>query len=124
MKYKFNFENMPEYASLILKDIATAVECQQMLINLVGSSEWIVGTHQLIDFQESDLSKLTPEDVREIATTVSVLSDRMGNGKTAFVVMGVSAVVVMDHYENTAKIANNEGKIFDNKSEAVKWLLS
>ena len=50
MKYKIDFENMPDYVIQTPSGVAAAADYEAMLLELVNSPEWVVGTNRLLDF--------------------------------------------------------------------------
>jgi hypothetical protein len=123
MNYDFDFSCMPDYVIIQTHGLATVDEFSNLLNDLTRSSQWTVGTKQLVDHRNLDLSQLQAEDIRRIRNIVMLYSDRLGISKCAFVVQGSMGLLSAESYCFIAEDAHEQSRVFTSRQDAQNWLI-
>ena len=123
MKFKINFDHMPEYVLIQTQGEASDHDFDDLLKELVDSPRWVVGTCQLVDHRELIMKNLTPKSMQRIKEIVEKHSKKLGNGRCAFVVKDALGFGVARMYE----LIGGEGihvevRVFYSLNEAAEWL--
>lgn len=122
MKYSFDFSKMPDFVLIKTGEFAVVDDFYKLLKDLTDSSRWIKGAAQIVDHRLHDLSRMTPEDMKSIFSIVEFYSDRLGNGKCAFIVTGDIAQLAAQFYTQSAQDLHSAVGVFTSLAEAEKWL--
>ena len=123
MKFKINFDHMPEYVLIQTQGEASDHDFDDLLKELVDSPRWVVGTCQLVDHRELIMKNLTSKSMQRIKEIVEKHSKKLGNGRCAFVVKDALGFGVARMYE----LIGGEGihvevRVFYSLNEAAEWL--
>ena len=123
MKFEINFDYMPEYVLIRTQGEASDHDFDDLLTELVNSSRWVIGTHQLVDHRELNMKHLTSDSMERIRDIVNKHSEKLGHGRCAFVVKDALGFGIARMYE----LIGGEGihievRIFYSLEEAVKWI--
>lgn len=123
MDFRIIFDHMPDYVLIQTAGEATAIDHDRLMKELTSSPEWKVGTNQIVDHRELEVSSLSFDRMSAIQKVVSLYQDRLGKGKVAFLVrnQGIQGFVRM--YETIGgKSAHGDIGVFETRKEAVEWL--
>jgi hypothetical protein len=123
MKFEINFDHMPEYVLIRTQGEALDHDFDDLLTELVNSSRWVIGTHQLVDHRELNMKNLTSDSMHRIKDIVKKHSEKLGHGRCAFVVKDALGFGIARMYE----LIGGEGihievRIFYSLEEAVEWI--
>jgi hypothetical protein len=123
MKFKINFDHMPEYVLIQTQGEASDHDFDDLLTKLVGSPRWVTGTRQLVDHRELIMKNLSLNSMKRIKDIVKKHSKKLGNGRCAFVVKDALGFGISRMYE----LIGGEGihievRVFYSLNEAVEWL--
>jgi len=86
MKFSLDFDNMPEYVILRTRGPASVDGFRSMVKVLVESPEWIIGTPQIVDHRELDVTVIVPDELKAVNEILQDFSKDLGSGACAFVV--------------------------------------
>jgi hypothetical protein len=123
MKFKINFDHMPEYVFIQTQGEASDHDFDDLLTELVDSPKWVVGTRQLVDHRELIMNNLTSNDMQRIKDIVKKHGKKLGNGRCAFVVKDALGFGIARMYELIGgERIHIEVGVFYSFNEAVEWL--
>jgi hypothetical protein len=123
MKFKIDFEKLPDYVYIQTEGEASVRGFDELLTAIVESPNWITGTKQLVDHRKLEPEKLTSEDVRRIEYVVKKHAEKLGDGRCAFVVAGALGFGLIRMYEFLGgEDIHQRVAVFYNIEEAVEWL--
>ena len=123
MKFKINFDHMPEYVLIRTAGEASDHDFDDLLTELVDSPRWVAGTNQLVDHRELIMKNLTSNSMERIKDIVKKHSKKLGYGRCAFVVKDALGFGIARMYE----LIGGEGihievGVFYSLNEAAEWL--
>ena len=123
MKFKINFDHMPDYVLIQTLGEASDHDFNDLLTELVDSPKWMVGTKQLVDHRELIMKNLSSNSMQRIRDIVEKHSEKLGNGRCAFVVKDALGFGIARMYE----LIGGEGihvevGLLYSINEAVEWL--
>ena len=78
MKFKINFEHMPEYVLIQTEDEASVDGFDELLTTLVNSPKWVTGTDQIVDHRKLLMENLTLDNMKIIKEIVKIHSKKLG----------------------------------------------
>ena len=123
MKFEINFHQLPEYIYIQTAGEASISGFDKLLTEIVESPNWKTGTKQLVDHRKLILNKLTTEDMRTIASIVKEHSEKLGNGRCAFVMNDAFGFGMARMYELIGgDHIHQDVCVFYSIEEAVEWL--
>lgn len=123
MNFKISFDQSPEYVYIQTTGEASIRGFDRLLTEIVESPNWKIGSKQLIDHRKLILNKLTSDDMEAIKNIVKKNSEKLGNGRCAFVVNDALGFGMARMYELIGGEAiHQEIGIFYTIEEAVEWL--
>jgi hypothetical protein len=123
MKFKINFDHMPEYVLIGTEGEASAQGFDDLLTKLVDSPEWITGTHKLVDHRKLMMYNLASDDIRIIEDIVKRHSKKMSNGRCALVVDDALGFGLARMYELIGgESVHQEAGVFYEIDKAIEWL--
>ena len=123
MKFKINFDHMPDYVLVQTQVEASDHDFDDLLTELVDSPKWVVGTRQLVDHRELIMKNLTSNSMQRIRDIVKKHSKKLGNGRCAFVVKDALGFGIARMYELIGgESIHIEVGVFYSLNEAVEWL--
>ena len=123
MRFEINFEKSSEYVYIKTEGEASVSGFNELLTELIESSDWITGTKQLVDHRKLKLDKLKSVDMGIIRDIVKQHSEKLGNGRCAFVVSGSLGFGFVRMYELLGgNDIHQELAVFYEIDEAVNWL--
>jgi hypothetical protein len=110
------------------------VKCQGLISDLeilserltyMGGSDWVPGTPEFIDLSEVDFPMVTPAGVRQRASCVVQILKEHGlkNVKVAFFSPQLLPSVLTSLYSDYADKSIENVRVFEDRKEAVNWLL-
>lgn len=123
MEYEIDYSHMPDYALITTTGKARVEGFTDLLKELTDSPLWHKGSKQLVDHRALELSHLSPEDIHMIQNIVCLFADRLGNGRCAFVMEGISDFLTGEFYVSSASIPHNGARSFSEMTPALFWLL-
>ena len=80
MKFKINFDHMPEYVLIQTDGEASSRDFDDLLTKIVDSPRWVVGTSQLVDHRKLMMDNLTSADIQRIKYIVKKHIKKLGDG--------------------------------------------
>lgn len=123
MEFKINFDHMPDYVLIQTQGEASHRDFDDLLTELVNSPKWVVGTPQVVDHRELIMQNLSSDSMQRIMDIVKKHSDKLGNGRCAFVVKDALGFGVARMYELIGgERVHIEVGVFYSLNEAVEWL--
>ena len=123
MKFKINFDHMPDYVLIQTQGEASDHDFDDLLTELVDSPKWMVGTRQLVDHRELIMKNLSSNSMQRIMDIVKKHSEKLGNGRCAFVVKDALGFGIARMYELLGgENIHVEVGVFYSLNEAVEWL--
>ena len=123
MKFKINFDYMPDYVLIQTQGEASDHDFDDLLTELIDSPKWVVGTRQLVDHRELIMKNLTSNSMQRIRDIVKKHSKKLGNGRCAFVVKDALGFGIARMYELIGgESIHIEVGVFYSLNEAVEWL--
>ena len=123
MKFKINFDHMPDYVLIQTQGEASDHDFDDLLTELIDSTKWVVGTRQLVDHRELIMKNLTSNSMQRIRDIVKKHSKKLGNGRCAFVVKDALGFGIARMYELLGgENIHVEVGVFYSLNEAVEWL--
>ncbi len=123
MKYKIDFEHMPEYALIQTEGEALVGDFDVLLTTLVNSPEWATGTDQIVDHRKLVMDNVTQTDVKILEGIVKKHSKKLGNGRCAFIVNNELGFGFVRMYELIGgESIHSKVGVFYSIDEAVEWL--
>ena len=123
MKFKINFDYMPDYVLIQTQGEASDHDFDDLLTELIDSTKWVVGTRQLVDHRELIMKNLTSNSMQRIRDIVKKHSKKLGNGRCAFVVKDALGFGIARMYELIGgESIHIEVGVFYSLNEAVEWL--
>lgn len=123
MEFKVNFDHMPDYVFVQTQGEASDRDFDDLLTMLVNSPKWVVGTRQLVDHRELIMKNLSSDSMQRIMDIVKKHSEKLGNGRCAFVVKDALGFGIARMYELIGgERIHIEVGIFYSLNEAVEWL--
>ena len=123
MKFKINFDHMPDYVLIQTQGEASDHDFDDLLTELIDSTKWVVGTRQLVDHRELVMKNLTSNSIQRIRDIVKKHSKKLGNGRCAFVVKDALGFGIARMYELIGgESIHIEVGVFYSLNEAVEWL--
>ena len=123
MKFKINFDHMPDYVLIQTQGEASDHDFDDLLTELIDSTKWVVGTRQLVDHRELIMKNLTSNSMQRIRDIVKKHSKKLGNGRCAFVVKDALGFGIARMYELIGgESIHIEVGVFYSLNEAVEWL--
>jgi hypothetical protein len=123
MKFKINFDHMPEHVLIRTDGEASDRDFDDLLTELVDSPRWVVGTHQLVDHRELIMKNLSPNSMERIKDIVKKHSEKLGHGRCAFVVKDALGFGIARMYELIGgESIHLDVRVFYSINEAVEWL--
>ena len=94
------------------------------LTELFSHPRWIPGSSVLLDHSELILSSFRTDEVRSVSSFVLQQTEKIGQGKWAFVIAGNFAYGMARMWQIiTEEKAPMEINIFKNREKALEWLL-
>lgn len=123
MRFEIDFDQSPDYVYIRTEGEASVRGFDKLLAEIVDSPNWKTGTKQLVDHRKLMLDKLTSEDMRTIKDIVKKNSNKLGNGRCAFVINNTLGFGLARMYELLGgKEIHQEIAVFYTIDEAVEWL--
>ncbi|HSQ85722.1 MAG TPA: hypothetical protein VLM43_13460 [Desulfobacterales bacterium] len=123
MEFKVNFDHMPDYVFVQTQGEASDRDFDDLLTMLVNSPKWVVGTRQLVDHRELIMKNLSSDSMQRIMDIVKKHSEKLGNGRCAFVVKDALGFGIARMYELIGgERIHIEVGVFYSLNEAVEWL--
>jgi hypothetical protein len=123
MKFEISFDHMPEYVLIQTEGEATVGGFEELLTTMVNSPEWVTGTDQIVDHRKLVLGKVVPEEVRSVESVVKKCSEKLGNGRCAFIVKDDLGFGFVRMYELIGgDNIHSRVEVFYTINEAVEWL--
>ena len=123
MKFKINFDYMPDYVLIQTQGEASDHDFDDLLTELVDSPRWVAGTNQLVDHRELIMKNLTSNSMERIKDIVKKHSKKLGYGRCAFVVKDALGFGIARMYELIGgESIHIEVGVFYSLNEAVEWL--
>ena len=114
---------MPDYVLIQTQGEASDHDFDDLLTELVDSPKWMVGTRQLVDHRELIMKNLSSNSMQRIMDIVKKHSEKLGNGRCAFVVKDALGFGIARMYELLGgEIIHVEVGVFYSLNEAVEWL--
>jgi hypothetical protein len=123
MEFKINFDHMPNYVLIQTQGEASDRDFDDLLTELVNSPNWVIGTRQVVDHRELIMKSLSSNSMQRIMDIVKKHSNKLGNGRCAFVVKDALGFGVARMYELIGgERVHIEVGVFYSLNEAVEWL--
>ena len=123
MEFKIDFDHMPDYVLIQTQGEASDRDFDDLLTELVNSPRWVVGTRQVVDHRELIMKNLSSNSMQRIMDIVEKHSNKLGNGRCAFVVKDALGFGIARMYELIGgERVHIEVGVFYSLNEAVKWL--
>ena len=114
---------MPDYVLIQTQGEASDRDFDDLLTELVNSPRWVVGTRQIVDHRELVMKGLSSDSMQRIMDIVKKHSNKLGNGRCAFVVKDALGFGVARMYELIGgERVHIEVRVFYSLNEAVEWL--
>ncbi|MCP4640849.1 MAG: hypothetical protein GY851_10465 [bacterium] len=123
MRFGFDFSKMPAYVLVWTEGEASVSGFDELLTELVNSPRWASGMGQVVDHRRLTASSLSGDDMQAIRNVVRRHADKLGQGKTAFVVSDALSFGMARMYELVGgdEIHQRVG-VFYTVEEATQWL--
>ena len=123
MNFEINFDQSPDYVYIQTSGEASIQGFDELLTEIVESPNWKTGIKQLVDHRDLILHKLSPDDMQAIEKVVKKHSEKLGNGRCAFVVKGTLGFGFARMYELIGgETLHQQVGVFYTIEEAVEWL--
>ena len=123
MKFKINFDHMPEYVLIQTDGEASSRDFDDLLTKIVDSPRWVVGTSQLVNHRKLVMDNLTSDDIQRIKYIVKKHIKKLGGGPCAFVIKDVLGFGIARMYELiSGESIHLKVRVFYSINEAVEWL--
>lgn len=123
MKYKIDFDHLPEYVLIQTDSIALPVDFDNLLTELVNSPRWRTGTNLIVDHRKLNITNLKSHDMSIIKDIVRKYSEKLGEHRCAFIVSDKLGFGTARMYELMGGgDIHSEVNIFYSIDEAVKWI--
>lgn len=123
MKFEIKFDQSPKYVYIQTDGEASVSGLDRLLKDLVNAPEWKPGTMQLVDHRKLKLDKFTSNEMQAVKEIVKANSDKLGNGKCAFVVSNTLGFGLARMYElSGGREVHQEIAVFYKIEEAIEWL--
>ena len=122
MHYTIDFTAIPESTLIQTSGLAEEAGFLKLLIELIQSPKWRVGTNLLIDHRNLDFKHIAPKNMNMILSIVNMFSKQLGSGKCAFVVQGTSGILTGNYYCNYALTVHSEARVFTDMAKAKNWI--
>jgi len=123
MEFKIDFDHMPDYVFIQTQGEASDCDFDDLLTEIVNSPRWVVGTRQVVDHRELIMKNLSSNSIQRIMDIVEKHSDKLGNGRCAFIVKDALGFGIARMYELIGgERVHIEVGVFYSLNEAVEWL--
>jgi hypothetical protein len=123
MEFKIDFDHMPDYVFIQTQGEASDRDFDDLLTEIVNSPRWVVGTRQVVDHRELIMKNLSSNSIQRIMDIVEKHSDKLGNGRCAFIVKDALGFGIARMYELIGgERVHIEVGVFYSLNEAVEWL--
>ena len=123
MKFEIDFDPIPAYVLIRTAGKASVHGFDKLLTELADSPGWETGTSQLVDHRSLVVTHLTSEDMHGITQIVEKHSQKLGDGRCAFVVNDLLGFGLARMYELIGGgDIHFETNVFYTIEEAAEWL--
>ena len=114
------------YVEIKWQGLVTDNQIVTQRMKYLVSADYIPGTHELVDVSEADLSEITLDGLRQVAQISSDIYkfENEDKIKLAFFAPDMAVFAVTHVYEHISDNKAENVKVFTDKQEAERWILS